>query len=307
MKIVAAPGFTPAISGANAIRLLNGATDVLISGFDLPNCSTADANGLGACVCLDHLAIVTRIIIANCSMHDVASGSAVMLSYHQTIGGDDYATPNSLSEFSLKMAFKNCNFVRASLDGNEGASITFRGFNQPYVSNCVVNGGGLDARGIQFLNCFSFLCQDTESFNFVSPSGNNECFKARSWPSGSMPTYRTDGIFRRCIGHDAHKAFYSKDQGSVLHQKCEAYACTLAGYDAAANGGYPTWATYECNVAHDCPGDGINTGIGFLMRNNQQFWLRDNNSYNNGDLVNRVGNYVIQSGAPLDPSNVISP
>jgi hypothetical protein len=295
MTIMAAPGFSPKISGANAILLLNGAAKVVISGFELPNCTTADNNALGACIALDHLALTDQIIFANLDLHDVVGGSGVMLSYHQSISGDNYQTaPLYPSEFSTRMAFVDCTFFHAGLDGNEGANLALRGVEYAYIKGCTIDGDAQNSRGVQLQDCVSFLCMGCTAGNFVGP--NCEAFKADYFASVGPPaTYRTSGVFRSCAAHDCNQGFDSDDQTSCYVVKCEATNCSVDGFHVkGTSGARPGWATFEC-----CTATGCNNG--FFLRTGSSSWTRWNNAYGN------TVNYNNEGGAPFDPSSITSP
>ena len=285
MTIVAGSGFNPVITGINGITLLNGAQDVTISGLTLDGCTTGDTNALGAAICLDHLAVVSRIIFANMKIRNVLAGSGVMLSYHQSIGGDNYAWANVYpGEFSNRIAFVSCDFFDACKDGNEGANLAIRGIDLSYFSKCTINGNTTpSARGVQLQNCLRFLVEDCEAFGF-NTIANNEAFKADllNLAPNPAPLYRISGTFRNCIAHDAFRGFNIDDQTNVYVVKCLAYNCTDFGYRSKGGATFGV-GSYECNIGHD-------NGNGMLMLNGSKYFLRSNQMYNNPTGTGGFGN-----------------
>ena len=85
LTIKAGFGYAPIITGANAIRILNRASNVTVSGFILPACTTADGNALGAAIAMEDRAIARDITFHACSVRDVTSGPGVMLSMHNSL------------------------------------------------------------------------------------------------------------------------------------------------------------------------------------------------------------------------------
>lgn len=303
MTIMAAPGRSPKISGANAITIMDGVVDVTVAGFELPSCSTGAPNELGACIALDHQARFERVIFSSCNLRDVTSGSGVMLSYHQTLGGDNYAVaPVYPGEFSFRLAFVGCTFVHAGVEGIEGANLAIRGVEYAYVRGCTVDGDNQDSRGIQFQDCISFLCEECVAGSFT---GNGcEAFKADYLGAGGPPvSYRTSGVFRSCMAHDAYQGFDSDDQTACYAVNCVAVNCSIDGFHVKGSAGNPTpgWAAFECCTAHGC-------GHGFYVRSGSSAWLRNNNAFNNTtDYLLEAPGYGLPVAGSLDPSNVVSP
>lgn len=163
-------GYSPVLTGANCITLLNGANDVVISGLIIDSPTTPAPNQTGSGICLAHQAVVSNIYFHNITIRN-ATGSGVMLSYHQTIGGDNYANPNLYpAEFSTRVCFVDCHFYQASNEGIEGANLALRGIYEPVIMGCKIDGyiagSPNGSRGISLQNCISAYIYDNEIQNF---------------------------------------------------------------------------------------------------------------------------------------------
>ena len=309
MTIKAGDGFNPVITGTNGIRLLDQAHDVTISGITLDQCSTGDSNALGSAICLDHLAVVNRIIFYNVSITNVINGSGVMLSYHQSISGDDYAKPNVFpTEFSNRLAFVNCAFFHGGVEGTEGANLSMRGIYLAYVNKCVVDGDNADSRGIQFQNCINYLCQDCVSHGFNGPSQNNDAYKSDEMDgSGTypVPPYKTSGTHRRCVAYDCVTGFNIEDWCSGYLTQCEAYNCSFEAFHLGycSYPGSPT--LYTIGTMECCKG--YNSATGTFVQIGVSDFLRWNNMYNNTSIPIWTQDYNMANSAPLDSSNVNIP
>lgn len=257
MTIVAADGSAPKISGTEALVLSNGVSDFVMSGFSFPNCASPAANERGACVSLAHYGIVNRVLFNACVFEDVSSGSAVMMSYHQSTGGDNYATANLPSEMSHMVGFVGCSFLRAAqADYIEGASLALRGCDDVYVGGTTVNGDGThDSRGIQFQNCTSVFCAQCAVSNYpTADATGGEGYKLDRIGS---PTYRTTAFLLDCTVENCAEGFDVDDYTYAYLARCAATGCSK-GFGLDDTG----FATFDCCEAADCV---TGAGQGFVV------------------------------------------
>jgi hypothetical protein len=228
--VKAGAGYLPKITGAECVKLANGAADVTFSGFELYSATSPVPNSRGAFISFaSEFSLVQRIIFANLYLHDVVGiAPGVMLSYFWNL----YATPpNPATEMSSKLAFLDCTFVNAGNWNIEGASLNIRGFDQTYISRCSLDGGGQTTRAVQIQNCFNTIIQDSTAFNVAAGNGG-EGFKLDqlgAWEAtyGAWST----GVIRRCVAHDVAQGFDIDDYCAANVFGCTAYNCAEEGYD----------------------------------------------------------------------------
>ncbi len=279
-------GYAPSISGQNAIKLLNGAADVTIAGLILSGNTTGDSNGKGACIAFDHLAKVNNILFYNISMREVGSASAIVLSYHQSISGDNYSTAPTLSEMSEDISFINCHFSRACKDGTEGGCITVRGINRFYVADCDIDNQNLSGRGVQVQDCINVLIEDNDILNIGG--SNAEAIKFDE--IGTMSGYRITGIARRNRISGCIEGIDVDDKADILVMD---------------------------NICLNCIDEGISvddSALAILIHNtcyNNKYGIRlesgaITNLKNNICFNNTTANYQIENGYTLDNSNSTS-
>jgi len=186
-----ATGYSPKITGQCGILLKDGASNVLISGIGLENCTTSDSNGKGTCIALEHRGKVQDIIFHRIAFCDVGVGSGVLISYHQSLDGDNYAIANLLSEMSERISFVRCHFNKACNSSTEGACLGLRGVNSAFISDNRIDNAELGGRGIQLQNCIKSLTEK----NRVRHIGGSNAEGIKLDKMGS-PTYRNSGVLR---------------------------------------------------------------------------------------------------------------
>jgi hypothetical protein len=149
---------------------LNGAEDVVLSGFVFNVYDTARVNSWGAGVRLDHQAIVSEIVLHDMQFNAPTNGSAILMGYHASIGGDLYYAPQLRSENSHNVAILKCDFVGACLDAVEGANASLRGMEEAVVAFCDIDVNNLNVRGIQFQNSLQTLIYANYVHNLLGTS-----------------------------------------------------------------------------------------------------------------------------------------
>lgn len=180
------------MTGTNVITLTNGVRDTLIAGFAITNPASADGNGRGAGINLAHYAVVTNVTFYNVSVSDTKNGSGVLLSYHQSVGGDNYATPNTLAECSTDVNFINCSFYRANKDVIEGGALAMRGVLGAYVANCQFVEDTTVVRQLSFQNCVGAYVEENMVSMATTGTPGQGCEGIKFDELGTC-TYRTTG------------------------------------------------------------------------------------------------------------------
>lgn len=279
-------GYAPKIIGQNAITLLNGASDVKIAGFVLENNTTGDNNAKGACIALAHQAKVSDIVFYNLCMREVSSGSAVMMSYHQTINGDNYATAPTISEMSSNISFINCHFSRACKDNTEGGALTVRGINKLYVADCHFDNQNLTSRGIQVQDCINSLIEYNEVLNVGG--SNAEAIKFDE--IGTMVGYRITGIVRR-------NKISGCREGIDVDDKCDIIAIDNNCSNCLEEGISVDDSARAILIHNVC----FNNVYGIRLESGSVVDLKNNICFNNSS-----SNYQIENGYTLDNSNSTS-
>lgn len=188
-------GYGVKMTGQNCINIQDGCRNIFIQGILFEGCSTSDANARGSAIYLDHEAVATDITFYDCTF-SLCTGSAVMLSYHQTLDGDNYATANSYpDEFSTKIAFVRNHFYKSCNNGIEGANLSVRGIQYFYAKNNVIDVADTGGRGIQCQNCIDILVEDNKIQN--ATAGNGEGIKVDR--IGSPSYYNSGHIIRNTV------------------------------------------------------------------------------------------------------------
>lgn len=181
-------GYDVELNAAQGITIPNGASNVFVAGFIFDS-NPGGSNNKGSAICFEHQAIANDITFYNCTFRN-NSHSAVLLSYHQSIGGDNYATANTLAELSNRISFVECHFDRSANEAIEGASIVLRGINIPFIYECDINARSL-SRGINIQNSRNCHISYNNVIN-AGGGGNGEGIKLDKIGS---PTYYNSGIF----------------------------------------------------------------------------------------------------------------
>jgi len=208
------------ISGAQCVSFPDGAQNQILSGFEFPSggYSTPAPNNTGAAISfVTNQCKLDKVIIHDCEFQEISgNGSAVMMCYHWTVGGDNYAAQQLLSENSDRMAFIDCRFTQAAKGaGVEGGALTLRGFNNAVVLGCQLDQVGENPRGIQLLNCVDLLVLNNECSNIGPGIGNGEGIKLDKFGSPD-PSFRTTGRIEGNICHDCIEGIDADDFTDVL-------------------------------------------------------------------------------------------
>lgn len=280
ITIKAGIGYSPKITGANAIKLGNGLHDVIVSGLILDNCTTANQNYMGACVSFGvQGSKVQDIIFKDVAFVNVTTGSAVMLSYH---GFTDSYSANVLdSECSERVAFVDCVIHDGCNDPTEGAAITLRGMKYPLISHCTINGADEGARGILLQAVQKAMIRDNIAKNM---QGNGEGIKIDE--IGTAQFINT-GIFQnnmvqRCI------------EGIDIDDKCAAILYDNTGWECTEEA-FSLDDSSQALFKHNTAFNNVN---GIRLESGSSAEIRDCVSFNNSN-----NNYWIQNGYILPADN----
>lgn len=279
-------GFDVKMTGQNCITILDGCRDVFIHGISFEGCTTSDTNALGSAICLDHEAVCDNIIFYNCRF-SLCTGSAVMLSYHQTIGGDNYATASSYpSEFSTRVAFICNGFYASCNDATEGANLCARGVRYFWASENKIDVAGLGGRGIQLQNCVDALVEKNYIEN--ATAGNGEGIKIDRLGS---PSYYNSGdvMYNTCKNCIEGIDIDDYVNGRICRNVC--YGCTNEGIVIDGDSS----ATITCNFCWNND-DGISLETGAVAN------LKMNVCYGNAS-----NDYRMDGGQTYDASNTTDP
>lgn len=292
MTVLAAPGYTPKITGAKGITLLNGVTKFTMGGFTLTGCSTPDPNAIGSSICLDHYAIVTDVTFYRMAIRETVSGSGVMLSYHQSTGGDFYYTNPLIGEMSRRVAFIDCYFGRAGVEPTEGANLSLRGINTGLIHGCKIDGFNLTTRGIGLQNCLDMIVQHNEVLNIGG--GNAEAIKFDVIATSPLPAYRISGLIARNRIKTAKEGIDVDDHVGICNVIDNVVSeCSVTGI--GVDGGTPYGrAQLIGNTVFNC-------GVGILLEVGSVAELSGNTCFNN------TTNFSILNGYVLGPTNTTSP
>jgi len=286
--IRAGEGYTPSISGQEALKLTNGASKVVLSGFTFSGCSTPQTNYSGAAVTFATLnSIVDNIIFDRCTFAEVQNGSAVMLSYHWSQGGDNYQNPPQPGEESENISFIECTFDQACKEGTEGAALSLRPVRRPFVYKCSIDGKnyavGNGCRGIQLQNCPEAMIHSNEIYNMI---GNGEGIKFDTI-GAPVALYPTGQVIKN-QAHNCIEGIDIDDNSFITAIDNQCYDNTDEGIsvdDSAV-------ATLTNNLCW-------NNNDGILLENGAVTELQNNHCY-----ANPNNNYNILNGYTLPTTNI---
>jgi parallel beta-helix repeat protein len=295
IRVRTAYGYKPQLTGERCIRLKDGCSGNIISGLEIINHTVGagrDVNGEGSAITFeDHNMICDNLIFHNIRIKPVsATGSAVLLSYHQSKSGDNYATANALNEFSSKIAFVNCDAFAAS-SGIEHSAFTVRGCDLLYYKHNHIDGnndsvGTSDSRGIMAQNCFNVIITENEVRN--TRIGNGECIKIDKI---GTPTYQNSCWIYDNMVWNGIEGIDVDDAVESLVENNLAFDCADEGIsiDNNSTGVIVNNITYGCN-------DGIR------CENGSTYSLHGNNSFDNTNK-----NIRLDDGGSYDLTNTHDP
>lgn len=185
LVIRAGYGYHPVITDSQACQLSDGAANVILIGltFDACDLGAGNVNYQGSCVTFaTQNARVENITFYQCQFINIAdvSASAIMLSYHWSVGGDQYFDPPQPDELSTRVAFMDCYAYHACTDGIEGAAFNLRAVRDAVFYRCDIDGDAAnvsDSRGIQLQNCPDAIISHCHVHDIGDGGGNNEGIK----------------------------------------------------------------------------------------------------------------------------------
>lgn len=288
LVIRAALGYTPEISGQQGVTISDGTRDTLIAGFQFPGCSTAGGNDRGAAVTQEHQGLFDKVVFFRCAFPEVTNGSAITLSYHQSLDGDNYATsPVYPTEFSTKFGLIECEFFHACKDAIEGAAVAARGIEWLYVRGCHINGNAVNSRGVSAQVCKNLWVERNRLHNFGS--GNSEAIKLDRIGS---TTELTTGVILNNVCYDCVEGVDVDDYAAAVVRGNLCYNCADEGYSVDGDG---SSALLIGNIAHNCTD-------GFRAETFANVDLRNNCSF-----ANTSNDYRMDNGYSQDASNLTDP
>lgn len=284
-QVRAGSGFAPKISGAGAVRLNNGASKVIIAGFEFPNCSTyGNLNETGAAVTFpNNHCLVNNIIFDKCKFQEVQNGSSVMLSYFWSTGGEFYYSPPQPNLLSKNISFIECSFDHACKDGNEGSALALRGVDYPFVYKSTFNGQNEDSRGVQLQNCTNCMVHSCEAYNISGANGEGVKLDTIGSPVAVYPS-----------GRFIRNKIHNTTEGLDLDDYAFAQAIDNLCYDNSTEGisvDNDACVSLENNI---CWGN----ATGILLENGAKTELQNNHCYSN------TANYSILNGYSLPSTNI---
>jgi hypothetical protein len=277
------------LTGTECIKLMNGARDTIIAGVSIQNCTTPNANYMGAGITFGEIHTkVSNISFYNVSIDTVLAGSGVMLSYHWSEDGDDYATPNIIAECSSEVRFINCCFYKANKDNTEGAALSLRGIIGAFIVDCHFRDDALSMRQIQLQNCISSYIAKNNIRNTAVAGTNSEGIKLDDLGGCS---YRSTGYVLHNVIKNAVEGIDIDDNVDALVFDNICYECTEEGIsiDDSATAVIGRNLVYNCRF--DANSAGIRVEAGAVV------------SMNQNNCVNNIINYRIQNGYVLPAGN----
>lgn len=277
------------LTGTECIKLMNGARDTIIADVSIQNCSSPADNERGAGVSFGELhAKVSNISFYRMSIDTVTNGSGVMLSYHWSVGGDNYANPNTISECSTDVRFINCSFYKANKSNTEGAALSLRGITNSFIYNCNFRDDTLSMRQIQLQNCINGYIAKNNIRNTATPGTNSEGIKLDEL--GNC-TFRTTGyIFENTI-KNAIEGIDIDDNVTAIVMDNICYECTEEGISVDDS----AICLIMRNLCYNCRFDANSAGI--RVESGALVSIYQNNCVNNSI------NYRIQNGYTLPAGN----
>ena len=277
------------LTGTECIKLMNGARDTIIAGVSIVDCTSPSSNERGAGISFgEQNAKVSNISFYNISIDTVLAGSGVMLSYHWSVGGDDYATPNTISECSDMVRFINCCFYKASKDNTEGASLSLRGIIGAFIYNCHFRDDTLAMRQIQLQNCISAYISKNNIRNTAIAGSNGEGIKLDDLGGCS---YRTTGYIIGNIIKNAVEGIDIDDNVDAYVMDNICYECSEEGISIDDSATAVIGRNLCYNNRFDANSAGIRVEAGAVV------------TMNENNCVNNKINYRIQNGYVLPAGN----
>ena len=285
------------LTGTGCIKLMNGARDVIIAGVTIQNCTTVNGNYQGAGITFGEIhAKVSNISFYNISIDTVLAGSGVMLSYHWSESGDDYATANTIEECSSIVRFINCCFYAASKDNTEGASLSLRGIIGTFINNCHFRDNTLSMRQIQLQNCISSYIAYSNIRNTAISGTNSEGIKLDELGTCS---FRSSGYIRNNVIKNAVEGIDIDDKVDALVFDNICYECTEEGIsiDDSAT------AVIARNLVYNCRYDA--NSAGYRIEAGAIVSMHQNNSVNNRIAYRIQNGYVLSTGNSSSIDDII--
>jgi len=280
------------LTGTECIKLMDGARDTIISGVSISNCTSPAGNERGAGISFgEHNTIVSNISFYNSSIDTVTNGSGVMLSYHWTVDGDTYFTPNTVEECSTDVRFINCCFFDANKDNIEGGALAIRGIIRPFIYNCHFRDNTHSMRQLSLQNCISAYLYGNNIRNTATPGTNSEGIKLDDLGSCS---FRTTAHVINNVIKNAIEGIDIDDNVTAFVMDNICYECTEEGISVDDSG----IAVLARNLCYNCHYDSNSAGI--RVEAGAVVSLYQNNCVNNSI------NYRIQNGYSLPAGNGIS-
>jgi len=277
------------LTGTECIKLMNGARDTIIAGVSIENCASPAGNERGSGISFgEHNTIVSNISFYNISIDTVTNGSAVMLSYHWTVNGDTYFTPNTIEECSTNIRFINCCFFDANKDNIEGGALALRGITGAFIYKCNFRDNTHSMRQISLQNCINAYISKCNIRNTAVAGTNSEGIKLDKL--GSCLFRSTAYVIGNVI-KNAIEGIDIDDNVTAFVMDNICYECTEEGISVDDS----AIAVLARNLCYNCRYDANSSGI--RVENGAIVQLHQNN------CVNNITNYKIENGYSLPVGN----
>ena len=287
--IRAGQGYGPRLTGARCIQIADGSECHLVSGFSFESYTTPNPNYSGAAIDFETLnSKITDVVFHNMSFGAVTAGSAVMLSYHWSEGGDNYANPPQADELSDTISFVDCHFCEAGAEAIEGGCLSLRAIDHPLILRCQINGEDKDSRGIQLQNCTDFLVRDCTVRGFSG--GNGEGIKIDS--IGSPVAVRESGLIVGCRSSECVEGIDIDDNADVIVLDNLCFGNTDEGISIDDS------AKCLC-VGNVC----FDNGVGIKAESGSVTELQCNSCFGNGTDYSILNGYALPSSNVTDANN----
>jgi len=293
ITVIVADGYNPKVSGLYGMTLSDGLENVVVDGITFDGCSTSAQNYKGACITFGTQGSkVSNIIFSNVNFSNVASGSAVMLSYHGFT--DFYYADIYESECSDRVGFFDCNFWNAGQELTEGAQLCMRAVKYPYIDGCKLNASTGTARGISLQGVINALIED----NYVTGSTINGGEGIKIDCIGD-PQFRHTAVIRNNQVKNCLEGIDADDAADCLIHNNIIWDCIQVGI--SSDGGSAPKNSYCRMIGNEI----YNSLVGIRLESGCSAEVRQNIVYNNGTNYSILNGYALPSDNSTDQADSV--
>jgi len=293
ITIKVADGYNAKITGEYGITLADGLENVVVSGITFDNCSTAAQNYKGACVTFGAQGSkISNVIFSNVNFSNVASGSAVMLSYHGFT--DAYYADIYESECSSKVGFIDCNFWNAGQELTEGAQLCMRAIEKTLISGCKFNADTGTARGINLQGVIDTMIENNYVINSTVNGGEGikiDCI--------GEPQFRNTAVIRNNQVKNCLEGIDADDAADCLIHNNIVWDCIQVGI--SVDGGSSPKNSFSRIIGNEV----FNSLVGVRLESGCSAEVRQNIVYNNGTDFSILNGYVLPSDNSIDATDSV--